>query len=121
MYTFDYLRSKTFHIEIVSISPDSPVADGETPVTIEVLITKNGKPIEGHNLYMFPVNGGTMKQNRVKTDSNGCAIFTYYPYRSTVLMPAKTINMRCYDEDNSIFVVVNAVTDFDINLRERER
>ena len=50
MYTFDYLRSKTFHIEIVSISPDSPVADGETPVTIEVLITKNGKPIEGDPL-----------------------------------------------------------------------
>lgn len=121
MYGFDYVRAKTFNIEIVSISPESPVADGETPVNIEVRLTKNNKPVEGHYLYMFPKNGGLMQKNRVETDADGQASFTYYPYRSTILQPARTVTIRVYDEDNSIFVVVNAVTDFEIQLKEKEQ
>lgn len=117
-YAFDYVRAQTFEIEVVEISPVEPVADGETPVSISVKLEKRAKPVEGHNLFMIPMDGGVMKANRQKTDSNGMANFTYYPYRATILQPARTVTIRVYDEDNSVFVIVNAKLDFEIKLKE---
>ncbi len=119
MYSFDCARAKTFKIEVLSVSPEEPVADGETPVVIKVKLTRNGASVSGHYLYMLPLNGGTMQANRVKTDENGCAEYVYYPYRATVLMPAKRVTIRVYDEDNSVFMVVNACKDFEIELKEQ--
>ena len=119
MYCFDYVRAESFNIEVVSISPEQPVADGETPVQITVRLTRRGQPVEGHYMFMIPTNGGTMQKNRGKTDENGCVDYVYYPYRSSILMPAKTVTLRVYDESNSIFVIVNAKLDFDIELKER--
>lgn len=118
MYCFDAVRAKTFEIEVISISPEMPVADGETPVEIKVRLTRSGKPVEGHYMFMIPLNGGTMQKNREKTDEDGYASYVYYPYRSSVLMPAQTVTLRVYDESNSIFVIVNAALDFDIELKE---
>jgi len=117
-YIFDYSRAQTFLIQVVEVSPSEPVADGETPVAITVKLERSNKPVKNHNLFMVPMNGGVMKINRRKTDDNGTADFIYYPYRATILQPARTVTIRVYDEDNSIFVVVNAKLDFDIVLRE---
>lgn len=120
MYGFDYFRAKSFDIEVLSISPEEPVADGETPVTITVQLTRFGKPVKGHYLFMISLNSGTMQKNREQTDENGCAVYVYYPYRASVLMPATTVTLRVYDESNSIFVVVNASLDFEIDLKEKK-
>lgn len=120
MYGFDYVRAQSFDIEVLSISPEEPVADGETPVSITVRLTRFGKPVKGHYMFMIPMNSGTMQKNRGQTDENGCVDYVYYPYRASVLMPAQTVTLRVYDESNSIFVVVNASLDFDINLKEKK-
>lgn len=119
MYCFDYVRAQSYDIEVVSVSPENPVADGETPVSITVKLTRNGKPVEGHYMFMIPVNGGTMQKNRALTDENGLVNYVYYPYRASVLMPAQTVTIRVYDESNSIFVIVNANLDFEIELKEK--
>lgn len=116
MYLFDYRRAESYDIEVLEITPERPVADGQTPVEITVKLTKRGKEIEGHSLYMVPKNGGNVEYNRCLTDENGEAKFIYYPYKATVLMPAKTVEIRVYDESNSIFVVVNTCYDFPIEL-----
>lgn len=117
-YGFDYVRAQTFDIQIVEISPTEPYADGETPVYISVKLERRNKPVEGHNLFMIPMDGGVMKANRRKTDADGIADFVYYPYRATILQPARTVTLRVYDEDNSVFVIVNAKLDFEIKLKE---
>lgn len=119
MYGFDYFRAQSFDIEVVSISPESPIADGETPVAITVRLTRFGKPVKDHYMFMISLNGGTMQKNRGQTDENGQIEYVYYPYRASVLMPAQTVTLRVYDESNSIFVVVNASLDFDIDLKEK--
>lgn len=118
MYCFDYFRAKNYEIEVVSISPEEPVADGETPVYITIKLTRGGTPVEGHYMYILPINGGTMQKNRAQTDQNGCVEYIYYPYRASVLMPAQTVTLRVYDESNSVFVIVNANLDFEIDLKE---
>ncbi len=118
---FDYVRSLMFHIEVVSISPNPVPADGETPVTIVLKLTNHaGEPVEGHRLYALPINGGSMKANRVVTDSNGLAEYTYYPYRLTKLTKLEDVNVDVKDESNSIFIEIGTKTSFIIQLIEPE-
>ena len=116
---FDYARSKTFKLEVESITPENPVADNRQPVEIVITLTRFGKPIEGHTLYLLPQNGGSMVKNVVKTDEKGRATFTYNPYSETFLMKAQPVTFYCHDESNSIFFEINANITFVINLRSK--
>lgn len=121
MVVFDYVRSLMFHIEVVSISPSPVAADGESPVTVVLKLTNHkGKPVEGHNLFALPKNGGSMKANRVVTDSEGLAEYTYYPYRLTNLTKLEDVNVDVKDESNSVFIEIGAKTSFTIPLIEPE-
>ena len=57
-------------------------ADSKNTVTITVTLTQNGKPVEGHLLWMDSptmvldgetVSGGDLKINQIATDENGQA------------------------------------------------
>ena len=118
---FDYVRSFMFHIEVVSISPSPVVADGESPVSVVLRLTNHkGEPVEGHNLFALPSNGGSMKANRVMTDMEGIAEYTYYPYRLTNLIKLEDVNVDVKDESNSVFIEIGAKTSFIIPLIEPE-
>lgn len=121
MVVFDYVRSLMFHIEVVSISPTPVVADGETPVSVVLKLTNHkGEPVEGHNLFALPTNGGSLKANRVVTDTEGLAEYTYYPYRLTNLIKLENVNVDVKDESNSVFIEIGAKTSFIIPLIEPE-
>ena len=115
---FDIARAQSFHMEIKSITPEVIEADGKTEVLVTVILTRNGKPVEGHHLYAVPTGGGTLRSNRETSDKNGKTVFTYFPYRSTAIMPAGDVTLNIIDESNSIFIEINAKADVTLKLVE---
>lgn len=105
---FDAVRAKSFSIEVVSVTPDPGVADGQTPVTVQIQVTRNGTPCEGHILYGVSHNGGSFRAKRVPTDENGIAEFIYYPYLKSKLNQLTDVTLSFTDESNSVFVAVPA-------------
>ncbi len=121
LLTFDTIRAKTFHIEIVSITPEKPIADVREPVEIKLRVTHDGKGVEGHLLFAVSKGGGTFKGNRSETDADGIVVFTYVPYTETMLQPAKPVTISVIDESNSIFLEVNARFEFQIDLQSKPK
>ena len=115
---FDSIRAQEFTIEVVSMSSEYGVADGQTPITIELRVTQNGEPCEGHILYGLSLTGGSFRAKRVKTDENGIATFMYYPYYKSVLNDLVDVTLHFEDESNSILVVVPAELDVVIPMVE---
>ena len=78
LYGFDFIKSKTVEIQVVSISAEPAEATPDKPVDIQVRLCSNdGDGIPDHNLYAITQSGGSFKSYRVKTDANGYATFTY--------------------------------------------
>lgn len=116
---FEYIRSTMFHITVESITPNPVSADGRTAVSITLRLTDHkGDPVEGHNLFALPQNGGAMRANRVTTDQDGYACYTYFPYKLTTLIKLEDVVVDVIDESNSIFVEINTRTSFVIGLTE---
>jgi len=114
---FDYYRSTTFKLEIVELSPQPAPADGQSPVTLKVRLTDGGgRPVEGHILFGLPRNGGLFSANRARTDVNGEAVYTYYPYKASKLQPAKRVKIDVIDESNSVFIEINTKVTAELEL-----
>lgn len=120
VYAFESVRAASFKIEVVSISPEDPVADVKQHVTVTLRLSRNGEPVQGHTLYALALSGGTFRGNRAITDENGFAVYTYVPYTATRLMPAMPVEINVADESNSVIMEVNAKFTFYINLREKD-
>ena len=102
LLTFDTIRAKTFHIQIVSITPEKPIADVREPVEIKLRVTHDGKGVEGHLLFAVSKGGGTFKGNRSETDADGIVLnagaFTHYSYAirdaiASVTVPVVEVHM----------------------------
>lgn len=117
---FDILRARGYAVEVVSMSPDPGVADGQTPVTIRLRVTRGADPCAGHILYAVSRNGGSFKAKRVATDAEGVAQFTYYPYLKSKLNALTDVSLHFADESNSVFVSVPARTDLTLRMVESE-
>ncbi len=121
LYSYDLYRSKEFIIEVLEINPNPAPADGQTPVEIKVELKRtNGEKVAGHNLYAIPLEGGTMRSNRVLTDEEGKAEFIYFPYRDSPSLRAHPVKIQIIDESNSIFFEINASTITTVNLIKPE-
>lgn len=105
---FDSVRVKDFSVDVLSVTPDPGIADGQTPITIKLHVSHNGKPCEGHILYAVTYNGGSFKAKRVETDVNGNADFIYYPYIKSKLNELTDVTIEFTDESNSLFIAVPA-------------
>ena len=117
---YDAIRAQEFTIEVVSMSSEIGIADGQTPITIQLLVTQNGEPCEEHILYGLSLTGGSFRAKRVKTDENGIATFTYYPYYKSVLTDLVDVTLHFEDESNSVFIVVPTKLDIVIPMVEPE-
>lgn len=105
-------------------------ADSKNTVTITVTLTQNGKPVEGHLLWMDSptmvldgetVSGGDLKINQIATDENGQAEYTYYPYTANPkFKPAGIVNFRVRDLDSSVIIEIYVQEKFDLDLRTGE-
>lgn len=108
LLVFDLVRASLYNVEFVDIQPTPGIADGNTEVTLTVQVTRGGTPQAGHDLYIISRNGGKFAANRVRSDEQGCAVFTYYPYLATKTTPLTNVSLVVRDESNSIFMEVNA-------------
>lgn len=114
----DTVRARDFTIEIVSVSPDVGIADGQTPVTMQLRVSRNGTPCEDHILYAVSLNGGSFRAKRVTTDENGLATFIYYPYFKSELNELTDVTLQFVDESNSLFIAVPAELEMVLPMAE---
>lgn len=117
---FDTIRAREFTIEVMSVSPEVGIADGQTQVTVELLVTRNGVPCEDHIIYGISLNGGNFRAKRVKTDENGIATFIYFPYFKSELNDLVDVNLHFEDESNSLFIAVPAKMDMVLPMEAPE-
>ncbi len=120
LFAYDAVRASTYEIELVSITPEQPVADNKQHVTVVLRLTRYGTPVEGHSLFTLALNGGQFRGNRKLTDKDGCVELIYIPYTSTKLLPAGRVEVEVLDESNSVFIEINAKMTFYIDLKEKD-
>ena len=118
---FDTVRAQTYTIEVVSLTPEKPVADVRQQVQIKLRVTKKGKGVEGHSLFAISKNGGTFKGNRAETDEECVASFIYIPFSATSLQPARPVTISVIDESNSVFLEINTRFEFVIDLQPKPK
>ncbi len=120
-YLYDVAQAKAYEYELVKVSSDSIVADGESTVRISVKLSKNDKPVEGHTIYIYASNG-TLPVSRCVTDVDGMITFRYYPYvyLNDELTPLEDVTVYLQDESNSTFFMVNAEAEFTFPVEKPE-
>lgn len=117
-WCFDSLRVREFAVEVVSVSPDPGIADGQTPVTVRLRVTRSGEPCADHVLCGITQDGGTFKAKRVTTDENGEAEFVYYPYLKSKINALTDVRLSFSDESNSLFIAVPARAEYVLPMVE---
>ena len=115
-YVVDCIVAASYSIKVSDVNPSPSPADAKTPVSITVQLTKGNEPIEGHVLYALTKGGGSFKSVRLKTNKDGEAVFTYYPYLASQYLPAGKVEIEIRDESNSLLVSVPAKMEFNIEL-----
>ena len=91
------------------------VADGRTHVLLTVRLTRGGKPVEGHVLYI-KTNRNVLA--RIKTDENGEALVDYTCYKARKRDKAENVTFTVTDEDNSVFITVSAKAEYELEMRK---
>jgi len=118
---FDYVRSRSISIEVYEITPQTVVADPHEPVLIKLRVTKNGKSVNNHDITCLVMGGGNVKADRVETDANGIAEFTYYPYSFIPkINEESTVKLLFKDVSDSVFIAVQKEKYIGINVKKPE-
>ena len=128
---FDVIYEQSYNLSYTYKAKEGYLsADSKNTVTITVTLTQNGKPVEGHLLWMDSptmvldgetVSGGDLKINQIATDENGQAEYTYYPYTANPkFKPAGIVNFRVRDLDSSVIIEIYVQEKFDLDLRTGE-
>lgn len=91
------------------------VADGRTHVFLTVRLTRYGKPVEGHVLYI-KTNRNILA--RTKTDENGEVLVDYTCYKARKRDKAENVTFTVTDEDNSVFITVSAKAEYELEMRK---
>lgn len=121
LYTFDYAVSKSYEIEILSITPSGDiVADGKSVVEIKIRLTRGDAVIARHKMVAVPKGGGSLKNSKILTDQNGEVTFQYTPYLASDYVEAKPAKIEIFDDSNSIFISVPKRIEIILNLCDPE-
>lgn len=125
LYIFDMIHSAGFSLKLGTEEGsvhtfDSWLTDGN-PGEITVLLTNSsGKPVAGHSIYALVEAGiGQFAENRKVTDENGCAVFVFTVKEMDEDMfrtEAQRVDIKIYDEDNSVFFLVPKTRRLTINF-----
>ena len=119
-WLFDYERAKKYSITITEISNESPLASNRERVEITFLVAKTGVPCAGHEVEIR-ADKGTFQNGQIGyTDDNGEITFCYVPYNESKYNKAGDVNFSVIDLSNSVFIEVNAKTQFTLTLRSNQ-
>ena len=107
MTLFDYLRAQTVNIEVVSVTPETVVADPNKPVTITLRVTKRGQPAAGDDISALVTGPGNLSGDKVRVQEDGTVSFTYYPYTYLEgVFEEDTTEIKFRDISDSIFIAI---------------
>lgn len=107
MTLFDFIRSRSIDIAVVSVQPEKVVADPSVPVHVTVRVTKNGRPVTGHKISALVVGAGNLKADRKIADKDGVVTFDYFPYRYQAgVYEEMKVKLVICDISDSILVAV---------------
>ena len=115
---FDFAVSRQYAFEVLlSEEKRMTVADGKSALRIKVRLTKGGKAVEGHNIYLFASNG-SLPASRCVTDEEGCISFYYYPYLyvNDKVTPLEDVTITMQDESNSKVFMISARSSFTVRI-----
>lgn len=123
--------SKSYKIEFVSVNRltadgaldtdaekapvDWGIADGSTKVRFVIKVTRGGKPVSGHTLYV-KTNRNVLE--RTDTGKDGTVVVDYRCYRGGKNVDDIILTVR--DEDNSIFVFVPSEASYTLKMAKGE-
>ncbi len=93
----------------------SGIADGRTHVFLTVRLTRYGKPVAGHILYI-KTNRNVLA--RIETDENGEVLVDYTCYKARKRDKAENVTFTVTDEDNSVFITVSAKAEYELDMRK---
>ena len=115
---FDWVRSTTFTLKIVSVTPDPVVATSDASCELVVKLTdRHGNPVEGHEIYGFIISGGgSFSKPRNTTDENGLIVLKFKPQPHDEFRPATNVRMKIYDESNSVFIMIPTTIYYELNV-----
>lgn len=80
MAVFDYVRAQSTDLKVVSITPQTVVADPNVPVDITIKATKRGSLAVGDDITALVKGKGSMSGDKVRVNANGTVTFRYFPY-----------------------------------------
>lgn len=120
-YLADVLIARSYRFELIETSSDVFVADGQSTVKITVKLSRRGKPVEGHTIYIYASNG-TLPSSRMVTDADGLIQFRYVPYVyfNEELTPLEDVTIYLQDESNSIVFMVCAKESYTFTVVESD-
>lgn len=123
----DYIYFRTFDLVLLSVEGtdhDSSLyystIDNDEMVYFSLLLTSNGKPVQGHSLVGIGKKGGQVKVPRIVTDEEGKATFEFAPNPQYREPPTLEGEIYVYDEDNSVIIEFRIERYFDITMVKRE-
>lgn len=118
---FDYIRSLGTEIELVSITPETIVADPNQSVTLTLKVTKRGKPAVGDDISALVKGQGNLSSDKVRVREDGTVTFTYYPYSyipGVFEESDETIVFR--NVSDSIFIAISKKVSFSFHVEASE-
>mgnify|MGYP000365159727 CR=1 FL=1 len=115
---FDWIRSTTFTLKIVSVTPEPVVATSDASCELVVQLTdQSGKPVAGHEIYSYVISGGgSFSKPRNTTDENGMILLKFKPQPHDEFRPATNVKMKIYDESNSVFIMIPTTIYYELKV-----
>ena len=109
----DYLLCQRYTFEIVSVSPERGVADGNTLVTMVLKVKKGGKPAEGHKISVLSQRGSI---DTFISDKNGEIKVEYRCYLANDFIKTRDLEFLFTNESSSVFVYYPAAYLFTLGM-----
>ncbi len=99
-------------VEDGEIPANVGIADGSTRVRFVIRVTRHGKAVKGHTLYV-KTNRNVLE--RTTTDEDGQIVVDYRCYRASAGKVSPII-LTVRDENNSVFVFVPAEASYTLEM-----
>ncbi|THF84100.1 hypothetical protein [Cohnella fermenti] len=119
---FDYVRSLGIDIELSAQEPAVVHADPNVPVRLTLRVTKDGRPVSGHDITGLVVGAGNLRADKATTDADGQVSFEYFPYSYLKgIQEEGRVRIRFKDVSDSIFVAIQQPKDVELNVLKPEQ
>lgn len=107
LYAFDFARAQDTQIELISVTPQTVVADPNQPVLITLKVSKHGRLATGDNVTALVKGGGNLSGDKIKVQDDGTVTFKYFPYSYIPgVFEESKVDIEFRNISDSVFIAV---------------